>query len=167
MSIDLSDLMSVERSENKSSVPMGNEVAINRLDREAARNRSKFEVYKAYQDNISKTDTLVTEIVKGLKKGENIYCLFLKAVEALSLLTDTELTYTQAEADIMSIYGVGLLEPVALQIKIKSIEDRLKKLKESLSENGIGEKDKKRIEAAIKSHEEQITELRKREKSGE
>ena len=58
------------------------------------------EVYRRYQDNIKATDTLQTEILKGVAAGEDIYQLFLKAVKALSLTVDNDLLYRQVERDL-------------------------------------------------------------------
>ena len=58
------------------------------------------EVYKRYQENIKATDTLQTEILKGVAAGEDIYQLFLKAVKALSLTVDNDLLYRQVERDL-------------------------------------------------------------------
>lgn len=63
------------------------------------------EVYRRYQDNIKATDTLQTEILKGVAAGEDIYQLFLKAVKALSLTVNNDLLYTQVERDLAKNYS--------------------------------------------------------------
>ena len=70
-----------------------------RLQREADRNK-RFnelakEAYKEYQKNIKLSETLQCEILKGVKSGENILPLFLKAVKAISLMTSNKLFYTE------------------------------------------------------------------------
>jgi hypothetical protein len=44
------------------------------------------EIYKKYQDNIRVSETLQSEIAKGVKNGEDVHSLFLKAVKAISLM---------------------------------------------------------------------------------
>ena len=50
---------------------------------------------------------------------EDIYSLFLKACKAVSLVTSNDIFYKQLEADIRTIYGEGLLEPIPLQMEIQ------------------------------------------------
>lgn len=52
-------------------------------------------VYSIHQDNIRISETLQAEILKGVKNNEEITPLFLKAVKVISLMTGTELFYTQ------------------------------------------------------------------------
>lgn len=53
------------------------------------------EVYAIHQDNIRISETLQAEILKGINNKEDIKLLFLKAVKVISLMTGTELFYTQ------------------------------------------------------------------------
>lgn len=116
------------------------------------------EVYKTYQNNIKTSGTLQTEILKGLKVGEDIYRLFLKAVKAISLVTSNNVFYTQSEQDIKIIYGIGLQEKVPLQIELKEVEIRLKRLQEALLREDNTD-DKGWIETAIKVHKEKIEKI--------
>lgn len=116
------------------------------------------EVYTKYQNNIKTSGTLQTEILKELKMGEDIYRLFLKAVKAISLMTSNSVFYTQSEQDIKIIYGIGLQEKVPLQIELKEVETRLKRLQEALLREDNTD-DKRRIETAIKVHKEKIEKI--------
>lgn len=66
--------------------------------------KSAADVYKRYQDNIRATELLQAEILKGVKAGEDLRPLFLKAVKALSLTVNCDLLYTQAAAALAENY---------------------------------------------------------------
>lgn len=135
---------------------------IRQLQRQADKNKAEAErikeVYTTYQNNIKTSGALQTEILKGLKMGEDIYRLFLKAVKAISLMTSNSVFYTQSKQDIRIIYGIGLQEKVPLQLEIKGVETRLKRLQEALISEDDAD-DRGRIETAIKLHKEKIEKL--------
>ena len=135
---------------------------IRQLQRQADQNKAEAErikeVYKAYQNNIKTSGALQAEILKGLKMGEDIYRLFLKAVKAISLMTSNSVFYTQSEQDIKITYAIGLQEKVPLQIELKEVETRLKRLQEALLREDNTD-DKRRIETAIKVHKEKIEKI--------
>lgn len=85
------------------------------LQRQADANKEEREraltVYREYQENIKTSSQLQMDILKGAKRGENIYSLFLKAVQAISLMTSNTVFYSQLNDDIRAIYGAGLSEP--------------------------------------------------------
>lgn len=115
-------------------------------------------VYKTYQESIRRSGTLQSEILQGLKAGEDIHSLFLKAVEALSLVTNDNNLYKQAEADLLEIYGVGLQHQEPLQRELDAVESRLFHLEEAvLWETG---NEQKRIEKAIEAHRNRAETLR-------
>lgn len=76
-------------------------------------------VYGEYQKNIKLFGQLQTDILKGVKRGEDIYSLFLKAAKAISLMTSNSLFYSQIEADIEAIYGRGLQHKPPLQKELQ------------------------------------------------
>lgn len=53
--------------------------------REREDRQRSLEVYRTYQENIKTSSQLQTEILKGLKAGEDVYSLFLKAAKAIAL----------------------------------------------------------------------------------
>ena len=116
------------------------------------------EVYGTYQENILKSEQLQSEILKGAKAGEDIYSLFLKAVEAISRMTSNELFLTQIEADLRSIYGAGLLQPKPLELELKGTRERLKLLQEAERAEQPPDS-KQRIRAAIEAHQIRAAEL--------
>lgn len=130
---------------------------IGRLQREADQNKAEKDrilaIYQEYQRNIASSGQLQTEILKGAKAGEDIYSLFLKAVQAISLITSNTHFYSQLEADIKSIYGVGLLQPPPLREELRAVQERLTRLREALQRAGEPEDSLQRIRSAIKAHE--------------
>lgn len=116
------------------------------------------EVYKQYQQNISKSGQLLTEIRKGILSGKNIYILFLLAIQAISLMTSNQMFYYEVEKNIQVIYGRGLQEPSALELELVETQNRLNKLNDALAR----EQDSDcltRIGMAVEEHKRSIFEL--------
>ena len=127
----------------------------NKADRERA-----LAVYREYQSNIKVSSQLQTDILKGAKRGEDIYSLFLKAVQAISLMTSNTVFYSQLNDDIRAIYGAGLLEPKPLELELEEVQGRLERLIEA-SKRGTETADSlQRIASAIKAHEQRATQLK-------
>lgn len=117
------------------------------------------EVYRTYQENIKTSSTLQTEILKGLKAGEDVYSLFLKAVKAISLMTSNGLFYSQTEEDLKVIYGRGLHEKTLPQIELQEVQERLQRLIEAEKREETSNS-KQKIQRAIQAHENEATRLR-------
>lgn len=127
--------------------------------REQEDHRRSLEVYRTYQENTLISSTLQTQILKGLKAGEDVYSLFLKAAKVISLMTSNSVFYSQTEEDIKAIYGRGLQEKPPLQMELKEVQERLQRLREA--EKREQDRDsKERIQRAIQAHEKKATELR-------
>ena len=127
--------------------------------KEAQRERERTaEVYRTYQDNIRKSGQLQTDILKGLKAGEDIYSLFLKAVDAIGCMTSNRVFRSQIEEDLKSIYGRGLREPAPLKLELEQTRERLKRLLEA-QEREPDQDSQRRIGAAITAHKNRIAEL--------
>jgi len=135
---------------------------INKLQREADRKKQDIDrslaICREYQQNIKTSSQLQTEILKGVRAGEDIYSLFLKAVKAISLMTSNTIFYSQIEGDIRAIYGQGLLEPLPLQIELQQVQERLKRLREA-EERELEADSRERIKRAVTAHENRIAEL--------
>ena len=100
---------------------------------------------------------LQADILKGVQAGTDIYSLFLKAVKAISLMTSNTAFYSQIEADIKNIYGIGLQLPAPLTLELMDTQERLDRLREAEQrEPNIGS-----IKRAITAHQNRITELEK------
>lgn len=144
------------------------------LQRQADANKEEKEraiaVYREYQENIKLSGQLQTDILKGVKRGENIYSLFLMAVQAISLMTSNTVFYSQLKSDIKAIYGAGLSEPKPLELELKEVQGRLQRLREASQRSTEPADSLQRIERAIQAHEERATQLTamiKEAKSGE
>lgn len=116
-------------------------------------------VLKKYQENIRRSGTLQSDILKGLQAGEDIYSLFLKAVEAIALMTNDNIIYSEAEQTLQTVYGVGQGETQPLQAQLDAVEKRLYNLEESLlwyTEPG----EQRRIQRAITAHKKRAEKIR-------
>lgn len=116
-------------------------------------------IYKEYQQNTKTSSQLQNDIFKGLKAGEDIYSLFLKATKAISLMTSNSVFYRETEENLKAIYGIGLQEKPPLQMELATVEDRLFHLEEATLWSTGDEL--LRIQKAIQAHEERATELKK------
>jgi len=117
-------------------------------------------ICREYQANTAKSQLLQSEILKGLKLGEDVYSLFLKAVETISLMTGNSLFYSQAEKDLIAIYGAGLREKPALWLELEAVQGRLQKLREAVGRETDPDS-QERIRRAITAHEARAGELGK------
>lgn len=116
-------------------------------------------VYGEYQKNIKLSEQLQTDILKGVKRGEDIYSLFLKAVQVISLMTSNTVFYSQLNDDIRAIYGAGLSEPKPLELELEEVETRLQRLREVSQRGAETEDSLQRIERAIQAHEDRTRQL--------
>lgn len=136
---------------------------IRQLQREADRKKQDIDrslaIYREYQQNIKTSSQLQNDILKGLKAGEDIYSLFLKATKAISLMTSNSVFYRETEENLKAIYGIGLQEKPPLQMELATVEDRLFHLEEATLWSTGDEL--LRIQKAIQAHEERATELKK------
>ena len=131
------------------------------LQRKADQNTAEIdrnlEVYRTYQENIKRSGQLQTDILKGVQAGEDIYSLFLKAVQAISCMTSNKTFYSQVEADLISIYGIGLQQPAPLKLELMDTQKRLDRLREAEQR----EPNIDSIKRAITAHQNRIAELEK------
>ena len=122
---------------------------------EAARGR---EAYRKYQDNIRASEQYRAEILKGVRAGESIEPLFIKACKVISLMTAEPVFAEQIEQDVLTIYGEGQQAAAPLQMEAEQIQDRLTKMRQALQ----WEKDqenRRRIQAAVAAHEDRLNKL--------
>lgn len=131
---------------------------LRQAEQEANERERSLEICRRYQDNIRVAGGLRTDILKGVRAGEDIHTLFLKAVKAISLMTSDTLFNDQIEADIKAIYGYGLGAKAPLQIELEEVRKRLQKLTEAAQREKEHDS-QQRIQAAIKRHKSRITEL--------
>ncbi len=134
-------------------------LALIKLNREKEDHNRTLGVYKEYQHNIKESETLQTELLKGVKAGEATHTLLLKACKAISLMTGNKVFYNQIEADIKAIYGEGLLEQIPLEWELDEVRERKAKLEEAYKREETSTDAKERIGRAIKAHEERANYL--------
>ena len=127
-------------------------------DRNKAEKDRSLEICRRYQENIRKSEQLQTDILKGARAGEDIYSLFLKAVEAISCMTSNPLFLSQIEGDIKTLYGRGLQEPAPLRLELRETQKRLDRLREA-QQRETETDSLQRIAQAVKAHEARIAEL--------
>lgn len=137
-------------------------VAHTELQRKAeaqrAKNERSLEICREYQQNIRKTELLQAEILKGAGAGADIYQLFLKAVEAVALMTHNQLFLQQIRESIKTVYGKGLQEPAPLRLELGEVEYHLEKLGEALRREEDPDS-LQQIRRAIQAHEKRKAEL--------
>lgn len=129
-----------------------------KTQREREAEQRSLEVYRTYQENIKTSSQLQTDILKGVKAGEDVYSLFLKAAKAVSLMTSNTVFYSQIEADIEAIYGRGLQYKPPLQKELQEAEERLQRLIEA-EKRETRTDSRERIRRAIEAHKRTIAEL--------
>lgn len=127
--------------------------------REREDHQRSLEAYRAYQENTKRSEQLQSEILKGIKAGEDVYSLFLKAAKAISLMTSNSVFYSQIEDDTRSIYGRGLNYKPPLQKALQEAQERLQRLLDAEQREPEGNS-KERIKAAIKAHRAEIERLK-------
>lgn len=123
-----------------------------KLNKERENNEKAAEMHRFYQENISRSQTMTAELLKGVHAGEDSNLLLLKATKIISMMTGNGLIYEQLESDLKSIYGAGLLEPYPLELELKEIQGRLERLQEAEQREGETEASKQRIRNAITAH---------------
>lgn len=125
------------------------------LERAAAADAA--EVYRRYQENATRSATRQGEILQGIKQGEPLAGLFLKAVDTIAALTDNRVFYETIERDLQAIYGEALHDPGAAGMTAAAIQDRLDRLR--AAEIHAAPAERTRIAAAIKAHEDRLQRL--------
>lgn len=124
-------------------------------DREKAR-----EAYKAYQENIKRAGDLRSAISCGLRRGEDLAEILLRALECISRMTGDSFFLEQGKADLLTVYGLGLRQPAAVQIQLKEAKTRLAMLtRPELTEELTDADARQRIERAADAHRKRIAAL--------
>ena len=159
--LDFSALDSIQAADNNADLkqPVEEENAgLSSLQRKADNRKRELEeaaaVYREYQLASRRSDQLRAEILKGIRAGEDIYSLFLKAGRAIALMTHNSVFYSQLEKDVLEIYGNGLQEQAPLQIQIDAAKTRLQKLQEAEARESS-----QQLQAAIRAHKDKIQQL--------
>lgn len=133
--------------------------ALNKLQAEADVNRKERELFtkvvREQQQNISKSELLVSDLLKGSNRGDNIYSLLLEAVEIITLLTGNTALLEQIKRNLLEIYHIGLNEEGANEPFKADARERINKLKKAIDTET--DKDiKKRLQDALKRNLELV-----------
>lgn len=121
---------------------------------------TKKEMLAEYESNRRKASQLQADILKGANAGEDIYTLFLQAVQVISLMTGNVPYYEQIKADIMAVYGIALQEPQALNVLLDAVQNRINKLDIAINQQGLDTADKARIQTALNKNKEQKEQIK-------
>ena len=137
----------------------GNAAARSPLERQQAQTKADqaraFDVYKQYQQNTILTETLDTEIIKGLQAGEPLPSLFLKAMKAFYLCKGAENALPIVEDTLLTVYGTGLKEVEVRAMQADQIQQRLDNLRRAYTAADT-DREKRRLQQAIKAHESRL-----------
>lgn len=150
----------IERAkENFADNQTGNAAARSPLERQQAQTKEDqaraFDVYKQYQQNTILTETLDTEIIKGLQVGEPLPSLFLKAMKAFYLCKGAENALPIVEDTLLTVYGTGLKEAEVRAMQAAQIQQRLDNLRRAYTAADT-DSEKRRLQQAIRAHENRL-----------
>lgn len=99
MSIDYNKLFDLKENSGEQQKKSEDDIVAENVEKEVLKGYDykveAFQVYKAHQEAIKKSEILQCEILKGVNSNEDIAELFLKACEIVSLITGTKEFYTQ------------------------------------------------------------------------
>lgn len=125
------------------------------------RDRSRArEAYSAYQENIKRAGDLRSAISCGLRSGEDLAEILLRALECISRMTGDSFFLEQGKADLLTVYGLGLRQPAAVQIQLEEARARLAMLtRPELTEELTDADARQRIERAADAHRKRIAAL--------
>lgn len=115
------------------------------------------EAYREHQDNIKKAGQNVSAIRKGINAGEDIYSLFLTAIDTIGRMTGDRSLYDQTRSQLLAVYGIGLRETQPLQMELAEINQRLAKLTEARATADPDSRE--RIDRAIREHQRRAGEI--------
>lgn len=120
------------------------------------------EVYKRYQEAVKTSEMARTDITKGLQAGLNPYRLLLIAADCIGKLTGDTVFSSSAHDAILLLYGDVMGDPNALEIELGEVETRLENLRRYRGST----EDDRRVQSAIRQHENRAQELRDKMQRG-
>lgn len=125
-------------------------VITNLMKRDRAEVARAKAVYSEYQQNIRNAGDLRTDIIKGIQRAEDPAGLLLKAMECISLMTGDKVIYTQATADIKTIYGHILGQPAPLNMELAELDTRIDKIQSCIDNKSLPPGEHQRAQNAIR-----------------
>jgi len=154
---DADDTKDLQSKKNASQAIISSDTGKCGLERLEAERKGIAEEYSRLQENKACEGRLRSEILKGIAEGQEIYSLFLKAVECIGLMTGDRAFTMQSKEGIRAIYGYGLNEKAPLLEELRAIEARIERLKAA---EGADQRDRERIANAIQAHERKAEHIR-------
>lgn len=127
-------------------------------ERRTAEQERALQICKEKQEATVKSAEARTAILKGLQAGEPPEKLLLIAVDCISAITGDNVFSAQSRKDMIEIYGMGLLQPQALQIELDEVRTRLAMLQRP-ELDAEPEDSRRRIAAAIRAHQRREREI--------
>lgn len=104
MALDFTGLKNIGNGTTAEGQEAKKDFATRKLEKQADIIEEAKKVYREHQEARKISQTLQWEIMKGVNNGEGIRDLFLKAVKTISLMTGTDVFYTQIERQIKEKY---------------------------------------------------------------
>lgn len=126
------------------------------LEQQAGTARQERALWQRQADNILRSEAARTRLLKGIARGEDPCALLLEALACISLMTGDTLLLEQGRADLLAIYGEGLLRPVPLQMQLDQVRDRLARLKAARPADPDSAA---RIQRAVEAHQSRLQAL--------
>ena len=116
------------------------------------------------KSEIALAEQLRGEVMRGLRNGEPVERLLLKAVQSIALRENDTVSYPEAKKTLIAIYGDALGEPIPLQIELEETQERLEKLRKAYQEGeGVEPWDvQERVKNAIRAHESRVSLLKEK-----
>ena len=121
----------------------------------------QLKLYTNWQNSYGKARIIKQEIMTGITKGDNIYPLFLKALQAIAELTDDQQLHDQAGKIVPAVYGDILQEPALLRDELDEIERRIEWARKALARPIIKAGKVSHIRRTMKTLQERRRELLK------
>lgn len=115
-------------------------------------------ICKEKQEAIAQSEAARTSILKGLQAGVSPTRLLLIATDCIGKITGDSVFSSQSRADILTVYGKGLMQPEALQIELEGLQARIAMLTRP-ELDAEPEDSKRRIQAAIRAHRKREAEI--------
>ena len=122
------------------------------------------ELSQERRSELAHANQLQVEIMKGLKSGEPVERLLLKALECIALKDNDTVSYPEAKKTLLAVYGDALGETIPLEIELEEYEERLQRLKKAYEEGKETEPrdTQERVKNAILTHENRIAFLKEK-----
>ncbi len=135
---------------------------LRKLQRQADETTAELEraraTYREYQANIIKAQTLPSEILKAMLKGESCEAILLKAAKCISSMTGDGVFYQQVEKRLVEIYGYALGQAEPLEMELEKVRARIDKLTAAVEEQQ-GTAAESGIKWALKLHQGEAAKL--------